>query len=192
MLRRILVSLLLLATGAVFGPVLVAAAQSAMVENTEQAQAKEARQLLDAYRSTLEPMLLLLSIVMPSPAECGYDKPDELLPNDRAGETAWSNYMSLDIWRGEQIDDRYLESVAEYLDARTTTFEAAFLRRCIESTVFASVCANEVKALIDGKQRSAKTHAPPERTFESPTEDRIICTFLDGIAAQKGIPLAER
>jgi hypothetical protein len=190
--RRIFLSLLLLATGAVFGPVLVAAAQSAMVEDSELAQANEASRLLEAYRSTLEPMLLLLTIEMPNPADCGYDQREDLLPFDGSAEEEWRAYLYLDHWRMGTQNGSYLYAVSEYLDTRTTAFEAAFLRRCIETTVFASVCAKEVKALVAGKRRSANTPAPPEPTFESAHEDRIICTFLDGIAARRGIPLAER
>lgn len=72
------------------------------------------------------------------------------------------------------------------LDAVTSDFSARFLRECMRSTLFAPLCESRTRDLL-GSARGGPRELP------EPTGDLgTICTYLDGVAARRGLPLAKR
>jgi hypothetical protein len=180
--------------GAVFGPVAIAIAGATFAPaKSPNGYVVEAAKLVEAYQSNLEPGLLFLSIVPPEDgAECGY-KADAIFPGgilalNRQTYTDYEGYFVLDKWRNESRDKAWIRAITLQIDQRLSPFEAGFLRRCIQGTLFAKLCMDRVSGFGDTTprfDRKEKTGVPGDGN-----EDRVVCTFVDGVAARKGIPLA--
>jgi hypothetical protein len=186
-----------LTIGTIFGPLVVAAAAAAIAPATgRNGEVIEATKLVEAYQNRLEPGLLFLTLVAPDDgAECGYD-PDTVFPGGieaLAGNGSYTDYLgyfALYRWRNANKDDAWIRSITASIGQRMTPYEAGFLRRCIEGTLFADLCMAEVREIgetVPRFDRKQKTGLLAEGH-----EDRVVCTFVDGVAARKGIRLSRR
>ncbi|MFN3944771.1 MAG: hypothetical protein ACK4K7_07565 [Allosphingosinicella sp.] len=124
--------------------------------------------------------------------ECGNDPekvfPGRLDPTDpRPAYTDFQGYSELSRWRGERRDKAWLREITNTIHERRSPFRIGFLRRCIESTLFADLCATEVKKVGDTVPRYGRPWANEAVGFEH----RVICTFLDGVAARRDVPLVD-
>lgn len=196
--RLLAITLLSVAFGAVLGPVLIAAAGAAFAPAVDQyGTSLEAAKLVDAYRDRLPTGILFTSIVPPGDgAECGYE-PDVVFPDGFMALTTarrtnsyanYEGYSVLNRWRIQNRDESWIRSITAELQNQMSPFKTGFLRRCIEATLFADMCMRRVEEFGDTVPRfprSRETGLPGEGI-----EDRIVCTFVDGVAARKGIPLA--
>ncbi|MDJ0644155.1 MAG: hypothetical protein QNJ15_15185 [Erythrobacter sp.] len=199
-LRRTLLVGTLLIIGTVFGPLLIAVGGAAIVANQGEhdlERSNEAWALVEAYGNELRPGRLYLTIIPPPDGEeCGYD-PSVLFPagwddiaksHDERSFTDYVGYYVLDHWRSETRDAEYLSAIAQRIDDDLSDFEIAFLRRCISSTLFSSVCMERISGFNDGVERyDHDRKASPLLGWG--IEDEIVCTYADGVAARRGIPL---
>lgn len=185
--------------GAVLGPIMIAAfGAAAPPKHMPVLSAKEVEvgKLVEAYRARLPRGRLFLTIASPPDgAECGYE-PETVFPGrmDAIGESqesdAWSDYegyLALHSWRSDREGEEFITAVQDRMNDTMTRFEAGFLRRCIESTVASRFCSARIKAI--GK--TVERFDPKRRNFAlaGGHEDRVVCTFVDGIAARKGLKL---
>ena len=186
--------------GAVFGPVIIALVAAAIEPETDSYGFPiESSKLIDAYQDRLPPRRIFLTIMPPDDgAECGYD-PEIVFPDgmERMFEARqkgfyadYQGYYALDRWRGENRDRDWIEAIASKLGEQMSPFQAGFLRRCIESTLFADLCMKEVERFGDAVPRFSDDWRG--HTLVGGYEDRVVCTFVDGVAARKGITLADR
>ncbi len=194
--RSLAAILLSLTVGAIFGPVLIAGAAAALGRGSDGfGPISEADRLVDAYRDQLPRGRLFLSIVAsPDGEECGYDPevvfPRGILAMQPEGRldsyTDYRGYFELNGWRNERRDEAWIRAITTRIQAEMSDFRIGFLRRCIESTLFAGVCAKEVEQFGETVPRFDR-----RRTSEAQgSEDRVVCTFVDGVAARKGVPLS--
>lgn len=195
---RILSAVGLVLAGAILGPVAFAAASAAWVAKEDRSpmnRRNEAELLVNAYRSRLPVRIFFLTVMQPENGkECGYN-PEQIFPNafDELAEgqrgkryTDYVGYWVLDHWRDETQGEEWLTAVTQELDDDLSDFEAGFLRRCIEATIFSPMCMSRVAAYGDRVQRfDHKRPASPMRGFG--IEDQIVCTYVDGVAARRGI-----
>ncbi len=199
-LRKALFVGVLLTIGTVFGPLLIAVGGAAIVANQgdhDLERTNEAWALVEAYGDKLRPGLLFLTVTPPPDGEeCGYD-PGILFP-DRSNDIAKSvderkfndyvGYYVLDHWRNETRDAEYLSAIAQRIDEDMNDFEIAFLRRCISSTLFSSICMEQISGFDEKVERyDHERSAYPIVGWG--IEDEIVCTYADGVAARRGIPL---
>jgi hypothetical protein len=195
--RSISAILLWLAVGAVFGPVAIAGGAAAFRGSRPDAmgRASEVEKLVDAYRDRLPRHVLFLTLVPPPDGEeCGYD-PETLFP-DRVqamhpqGRTDvyadHQGYRELDRWRSRRRDEAWIRAITAAIHNRMSEFQIGFLRRCIQSTLFAGLCAKEVERIGDTVPRYGRPRINEAQGFE----DRVVCTFADGVAARRGVALA--
>lgn len=186
--------------GAIFGPLLFAVIGAAIAPAKGLAgQPIEAGKLVDAYRDKLPPLQLFLTVEMPQDGmECGYD-PEKVFPDGfsammKARQTNsyadYEGYYALDQWRNNNQDEDWIEEIKAEVAKEMSPFEAGFLRRCIQSTVFSNLCMKEVESFGDTVPRfnSKREHY----LIAAGDEDRVVCTFVDGVAARRGIPLSKR
>lgn len=189
-----------LTVGAIFGPILIAALAAALWPSTDRfGEPDEASKLVDAYQDRLEPGLLFLTILPPEDgAECGY-RPDDVFPGgfDEMIEARrnrsyadYEGYRALDSWRSRNRDEDWIAAIATQIDEEMTPFEAGFLRRCIEATIFADMCMKRVEGYGNSLPRF---DGDWERySLAGGDEDKVVCTFVDGVAARRGIALPDR
>lgn len=184
--------------GAVLGPIIIAAAGAAIVTAQEDhLKYREANALVDAYRGRLKPNKLFLTVIGPDDGEeCGY-KPEDVLPDRDEGYaearrlgryTDYEGYQALYYWRIYSQDESYIDRIKESVAERVSPYEVSFLKRCIESTILSSICMKRVETFGTLVERFPTDRKPFEHALGY--RDRVICTFVDGVAARKGIPLA--
>lgn len=198
--RKGIIGAALLIAGAVLGPVVFAAIGAALFayQNHDTIEAaNETALLIEAYQQQLPIGRLFLTILPPEDGgECGYD-PEELFP-DASDEfehsmqerrfSYYAGYYALDRWRNKSRDDEYITAIAANIEAQTSVFEVGFLRRCITSTLFRPICMEKVSGFSSGVDRFDHSREPfPALGWG--IEDEIVCTYADGVAARRGIPL---
>ena len=149
-LVRVLGVFSLLIIGAVLGPVAIAAFSAWANAEDELGVTKtsEASRLVAAYRQRLPRHRLFLSIISPEDGtECGYEV-DELFPErfDGLAEsvrsqsfTEYAGYYALDRWRNDSRDEEWIVAITASIGEQMSEFEAGFLRRCIEATLFSDI-----------------------------------------------------
>jgi hypothetical protein len=184
--------------GGVLGPIIIAAAGAAIVSGREDhLKYREANALVDAYRSRLKPNKLFLSIIGPDDGdECGY-KAEDLFPDRDDGYwearrlghyTDYEGYDALHDWSIYSRDQSYIGRIKESIAENVSPYEVAFLKRCIESTMLSSICMKRVERFGGVVERYPTDRRQSDHALGY--RDRVICTFVDGVAARKGIPLA--
>lgn len=195
-------AMLLVVTGATIGPVVIAAV-GAWIDAERQADPwarSEVNRLVEAYRQRLPPNHLFLSLALPEDGkECGYDSTD-VFPNawDEIGESIrsqtfndYAGYYALDRWRNTSRDEEWISAITASIAEETSEFEASFLRRCIEATLFSDICIQRVAEFGDSNRIPRFDHdrpiSPPQGIG---VEDEIVCTYVDGVAARRNLPLA--
>ncbi|WP_162789593.1 hypothetical protein [Altererythrobacter sp. ZODW24] len=200
--KRSAKGLILLSVGAIFGPVLIAAVSAAYTvsRGQESRESNEASRLVEAYRERLPVHHLFLSTRLPEDGqECGYN-PDQVFPKrfeqldvSLASHkfSDYAGYWYMDRWRNKTRDEEYIEAIIQSIDDDLSDFETGFLRRCIEGTLFSSLCMDRVSGRGDTVKRF--DHGRPAWPMAGyGVEDQIVCTYVDGVAARQGISLVER
>lgn len=191
------------AIGALAGPVLIAGGLSLVPSNSidspvDAVKAYEAERLINAYRARL-PRGILFSSIVPPPygKECGYDSkmllPDTLgalaqNPQDRRW-TDITGYYALNDWRSRSRDEAWISDITRQIADDMPLPRIKFLRMCIEATVFSRACMAEVAQYGDRVERFKKGRKNPG-SIASGQEDRVVCTYVDGVAARRGLPLS--
>jgi hypothetical protein len=134
--------------------------------------------------------------------ECGYD-PDQVLPDaDDAFASARrtksyvdrEGYFWLHRWRNEAQGRAVHNAISAELTKSLSRFQAAFLRRCMQGTLASNLCYDKIGDLVD--RAYSKIDYPKALTQSDfmlfGHEDDVVCSFVDGVAARRGIPLAKR
>ncbi|WP_373489940.1 hypothetical protein [Parasphingorhabdus sp.] len=192
-LKRILFVSALFLTGAVFGPLLFAALAAFSPEQGPFGESIEAEKLVGAYRDELPEQILWLTIMPPNlEKQCGYETDsvfDPSLPRDQR-ETHmldYAAYLTLSRWRNEHADYEWISRITEKIDSSFSDYHKSFLRRCIESTLFKPHCMAVVEEFGNKIGRFPERDGP--ESANGPILDRVVCNFVDGVAARKGIEL---
>ncbi|OAN99076.1 hypothetical protein A8B75_19420 [Sphingomonadales bacterium EhC05] len=193
----------LLTIGAVAGPVAIAVISAWVNAEDELGVTKtsEASRLVAAYRQRLPRHRLFLSIIPPEDGtECGYEV-DDVFPDGfgRLVEavrsqrfTEYAGYYALDRWRNKNRDEEWIAAITTSIDEQMSDFEAGFLRRCIEATLFSDICMKQVAAYGDSGKIPRFDHTRPISPFSGTgIEDQIVCTYVDGVAVRNGISLSD-
>lgn len=185
MVWRYLIPAILLIAGAILGPVLIAAGQGMLASSEPDTRRGETMRLVAAYRERLPPFRLMLTIVPPDPERCGYAADSLFAKDDRGGiGSPYDGFQVLDRWKAQRSDEAYLDQVADGLSRRMSPFSTVFLRRCMEATLFGNWCESRVRSIADEL-------IPAERPAAR-ADERVLCTYLDGVAARAGKSLARR
>jgi hypothetical protein len=189
--------------GALVGPILIAGGLSIFPGGPADdafgnEKSVEASRLIDAYRARLPRGILFTSMIAPpNGKECGYD-PDTVFPGgmSRMGR-AWhdkiwvdyAGYYALNQWRWKSWDDAWISEITQQIGKDMSLSRIRFLRLCIESTVVSRTCMAEVEKYGDRVERFNKERENPY-TIPGGHEDRVVCTYVDGVAARRGLPLS--
>lgn len=199
MAKKLAIFMTFFGLGMVVGPLVLAAGSAFISAWSRNSESVEVARLIDAYRDSLEPHRLFLTISSPDDGmECGYD-PETIFPNGlrnaaqafESGEyIPYSGYMALDRWRNEHRDDAYIAAIEQKMSQEVSEFEAGFLRRCIEGTLFADICKGKVESFGSKVDRFGRDL--PKIGYASGHEDEVVCGFVDGTAARAGVPLAPK
>lgn len=186
-----------LVTGAIFGPLLLAVLAGL---HPEEPWNPIAPHLLAEYDARVP------SSGLTSPGwsisdsrKCGYD-PDALFTRedrDRDYPRNWQwtpargyRFMGgYHSWfRQIAVDDRR----SSQLHGEISNFSGRFLLACMRGTVFAPLCAQRTGALL-GKWKSGDATATlAAGSLNEAGTAETLCTYLDGVAARRGLPLAKR
>ena len=187
--------------GAILGPVLIAAVSSVYPSADDKyLEPKEAEvgRLVAAYRAQLPERHLFVTVIPPPDGrECGYDpqavfpdKWDSIAQSRKTGTfAAYEGYYALNRWRNNNEDEAYIEAIRKRLTENLSHFEAGFLRRCIQNTIFSSQCMAKVKSIGSEVER----FDPKRRTYllAGGHEDQVVCLYVDGVATRKGMTLSK-
>ena len=199
----------MLVIGAILGPVLFATIAASLPPTGDWANmsAAEVRNreiglMMDALEQRQKQSNYITrysTIPPPDGKECGYD-PDRVLPGKfdqllkaRTAKkyTDYLGYWALNRWRSDLIDESIEAAIRDRV--KIDRFEAGFLRRCIQQTSFSGVCADRVNDLRQkayaGVDRKAARVENGSMLFGH--EDNVVCSFIDGVAARKGLPLSK-
>ena len=200
--RRLLGAALLIAATIVLAPLLYGVGKGLLADSSEGARREQSAALLGAYRDHWPPQIWLSSINLEGAVrECGYSGETIFDSNQRRElwrQGQWTHqdgYMDLWLERSQDWRRRLDELRMARLDVETSAFSSEFLRVCIRQSLFASVCAGRIRAILaagdlDPDNGDAWPHGQPP-----PDQSRLtrnICTYLDGLAARRGLPLAAR
>ncbi len=187
--------------GALVGPLLIAVVIAAVPSRREKPfifeKDMEIAKLVRAYRAKLPARhVFLVALPTPDGRECGYNpeavfpggnmKSNEELVSDRW--TDYDGYYALHRWRGEAQDEGYIAGITEKMTKDLSRFEAKFLRLCIESTIASEICSRKVSAYSELVDRFAKD--TKQRSVTRGNEDRIVCSYVDGVAVRRGMKLS--
>lgn len=147
----------------------------------------------DPFRFTLE-----APSVLNHGAECGYDPnqvfeggEEQLFAAREANQ--WvdlEGYILVWLWARRYERENYHTQIARELEGTFSRFETDFLRRCIKGTILAPICMHQVErvaARVDSGD-SAAWHNLSGAGYEN----RVVCGYVDGVAARKNITLADQ
>ncbi len=168
--------------GFVLGPLLVAVVGAALdARNPSELAADEALQALVREVQRNEPVPALNTLSYDGRTECGYDlgtlfDPDASPFEYEAGYHWFSNIMR----DGANAERRRLW----FADNRSR-FDVEFWTRCMRQTVFAPICRMRAASALASADAGP---LPPDHEALS----KITCSYLDGVASLKGIPVVER
>ncbi|MFM5895521.1 MAG: hypothetical protein ACKOQM_13975 [Novosphingobium sp.] len=205
---RLLVLSAMLVIGAILGPVIFAAIAASLPptgdwarESPEDVRNREIGLMMGALDEREKQSNYITRYSMrppPDGKECGYDpdsvfhgKYDQLLKSTAGKQYAvYRGYWALDRWRSGQIDEAIEAAIRDRV--QISKFEAGFLRRCIQQTSFSGLCADQVDALRQKAYAGVdRKMAKREHSTMYGHEDNVVCAFVDGVAARKGLPLAK-
>ena len=193
-------ALLIFIFGAVVGPVLIAGISALHDDEQGMYAESEASKLITAYQAKLPPGYLFRSMPLPDEGrKCGYD-PRELFPDGieemaaaraQAQFSDYEGYYALEAWASDLKDKAWLAEIASEIDKSISRVEIEFLRRCIDATIFASVCMQRVDKFGDRVDRYPEVDRSAFYAA-SGFEQEVICTYLDAVAKRRGLPVPSR
>ncbi len=181
---------LLILVGWIGGPVAMASYRVAMATERESAREAVANALVEAHaRPVKDGFRINLTIVTDyTPVrDCGYD-PDKLLYDDKVPFLK-SPEWGLDILRRRAMTDFNMivpEYRAMHLAAHHAVPALAALTECLESP-FAPLCRGVVDRMIATADAAQAKKTAELQAFFREQDQAILCTFLDGAAARRGI-----
>jgi hypothetical protein len=191
--------------GAVFGPpaiAVLAASPAAFDEPLPWEKYERSRKLFEVYRANSGDRLRFF---LPDDrpigsfgAECGY-QPDQVFEGKEnqlyAAREAnqWvdlEGYILTRVWTGHHQNDNYHAEIAKELESAFSQFESEYLRRCIEGTLLAPICSYQVSKVASRVDQSSKNTW--HNVLGAGYEDRVVCGYVDGIAARRNLMLSNR
>jgi hypothetical protein len=185
-----------LVTGAIFGPLLWAAVAALMPEPQYRLPAYGLLREFDSRdRTIVSDSMDLFGEVR----DCGYDADALFTKSDQehypVGQWQWTphaGYMALTFLRRSNWRDRLNDLRTRRLEATTSNFSARFLRECMRSTLFGSLCERRTRTLLGEWKSPYRGPASAGNQLDDPGEREMICVYLDGVAVRRGVPLAKR
>lgn len=198
--KRALLAVAIFAFGAIFGPLLIAGIAALHDDTLGMYEPSEATKLVEAYQSKLPPLRLFLTVEPPDEGKaCGYE-PSQLFPTgiDEMASARkekrfsdYEGYYALEGWASDLKDKAFVAEITEKIEKTMDRREMEFLRHCIQSTLFSGVCMREVEKFGDRVERFP--NEPRDWYFlASGHEQEVICTYLDAIAARRGLAIPKR
>ena len=103
--------------------------------------------------------------------------------------TPFTGYFDLTMWLADEFREEVARRRAEQLGAHLNDFGLAFLDHCLRQTVFAPLCGEKVQQVL--KRGNLLDSASLPSPFDQPRRRHTICIYLDGLAARKGLTLAQ-
>lgn len=182
--------------GVLLGPVLMAALAGLNAKSNSDTHIGASYRLLSAFDDRY-PQLHLYSMHPGAVArDCGYDEQafsDDYSLAEGQNWTPFTGYFDLTLWLSKEFHEEVKRRRAEQLSKHLNDFGLAFLDRCLRQSVFAPLCGDKVrKVLEEGGDFSTTSLRPDGAPFEQKRRGRTICTYLDGVAAQNGLKLAQQ
>lgn len=178
--------------GGLLVPLIVAAGEAALVRSDKNDRYYEAQKLISVYQNQLPEHHLFLTIMRREGRDCGYDS-EKLFPSP-GSRSQWeksqvelvSSFL-IEEWEAREQDKLWISAIADRISENSSAFSIAFLRRCIEGTILRPFCVSKVSSFGEGVERF-----PAKPNLKSIAAKHTYCTFMDGIAARRSIPLVER
>ncbi|WP_422057617.1 hypothetical protein [Sphingomonas sp.] len=184
---------LMILLGWIGGPVAMTSYREAMAANPDLVKIQAAEDLVKTYRRhAAGGYRLNLSIVDTPPdynpvRACGYD-PEAILKNENVP------FLQSADWGFEVLQRRASGDYARVVDDNRASYLAehhsvatmAALSQCLASP-FASLCRGRVDRLAALADAAGAKELADLRDFARKQNQAILCTFLDGAAARRGI-----
>ena len=210
MIRKIGLVIGIFGLGVVLGPILLALVAGVFASSDDNSRWRQTYNLLQAYDEYRPQLSMHGGDWEPDIADCGYrrdmvyDARDNLVAMEHRGTgpapyrdvswTPYSGHFALHGWRTRQFESRVETLRTDFLRNRFGRFSAIFLARCVRHSVAATLCADRVGKALDEAGLLSPNSGPTSRSgfLDGNRESQVICTYLDGLAARRGHPLAER
>lgn len=192
--RKLLVWSSAFLLGLLVGPVVIAAIIGVTSQTSAFDRSRAAHQLLNAYDERYPPPIVMIDLDEAAVArDCGYD--ERVFGNDLSlarGQkwTPYTGYFDMTIWLTDEFRDEVQRRRSDWLATHFSAFGLTFLDRCLRQTVLAPLCGWDVRHALERGNLLDRNSLPSP--FDQPRRTQSICTYLDGIAAQRGQPLARR
>ena len=181
--------------GFLMGPLFAVAITSMKFRDPQALQVDPAYHLLSAFDDRYPEGIITRQMDLDGVArDCGYT--EELYGRDLSPglrDQRWTpatGYFDLMMWLDDEFSQEVKRRRAEQLRQHLTDYQLRFLDGCLRWTVFAGLCGGQVRHLL--KQENLLSQSSLNSPFPQPRRTQTICTYLDGIAARKGEPLARR
>lgn len=186
-------AVLLILLGWIGGPVAMTSYREAMATNPNLVRRQTAEDLVNTYRRhAADGYRMNLSIVDAPPdyrpvRACGYD-PEAILKNENVPFLQSADWGFEVLQRRASSDDARVvdDNRANYLAEHHTVVTMAALSQCVASP-FASLCRGRVDRLAALADAAGAKEIAELRDFSHKQNQAILCTFLDGVAARRGI-----
>lgn len=206
-MSKALWTIVLIAIGAVFGPMLFGLGNAVVASQRDKnsiSHDETVARLLSAYKSDQIGNEVMYTIDFgDSGRECGYE-PDSLfdendrfnyLISDHLQYSDYHGYNSLYIWKFN--NELYVQekSISDFLRETISPFRSSILADCIDLTVLSEFCMRRLRNTIN---HAGHSNIPLEQNEQRSklmgigAEIEVICRFIDGVAARRGIPLVAR
>ncbi|WP_439538325.1 hypothetical protein [Sphingomonas sp.] len=186
-------AVLLILLGWIGGPVAMATYRVAMATDPAVARSQTAEDLLDAYRRPpAEAFRLNLSIVYTPPdyrsaRACGYD-PDILFKDENVAFLQSADWGFEVLQRRASADQvRIIDDYrAEHFAKHHAVGTMAALSQCLNSPL-AALCRGRVDRMTAAADAAGAKELAELQDVTRKQNQAILCTFLDGAAARRGI-----
>jgi hypothetical protein len=191
--RKLLIGSGAFLLGLVAGPILVAAVASLSARSDSFPHNRAAFHLLADFDDRYPAPLLMASRDFGLIArKCGYG--DELFSDFSLTEgqkwTPSTGYFDLMMWLEDEFRTETDRRRAEQLGQHFNSYSLAFLDRCLRQTALTPFCGEEVRLVLKEGNLLSRFSLPSP--FDQPRRTKTICTYLDGLAARNGQPLAKQ
>ena len=197
--RRLLTVTTVIGLTILLAPLGFAASNGLMASHDDADRSMQAYRLLQAFREHHPDAPPHITQFDGDIEDCGYRREQLFAPGDRlprdGGDERWTPYLGywdLFIWRGRQWDREVEGRLLHILRERTGAFSSEFLQTCMRHSLFASLCARRVGAILAAGGWRGGGAAPDGQRLDQSVQNRTICTYLDGLAARRGHSVANR
>jgi hypothetical protein len=176
-------------------PLIVSAISSLGPLTTTNTGINAAYRLFDAL-ARYRPEPVPLSLTNDTMAkDCGYQSDQLFSASDKLVDgprwTPSTGYFDLTLWVSNEFAQEVKRGRVEQLKHNLSDYSLRFLDHCIRETAFASVCANRAwQAFGEGGHASLYTMPTGQLRPDQRRRFNTVCTYLDGLAARRGIMLS--